>query len=185
MRRPEPFPNKDRKDLFLTLLKVMGGQRVSVSFSGGGDSGSIDSAELLDSDGKAIDLSNTMFEWETESSYHDPIVNDWRVKREVSEMPIGDILVKITEDCLEQSDLDWYNNEGGQGSLEIDLMTNPATINLNVEINYTHTESHNFDFTDGEDEGEPTQYADLDAEDKAREELLSLIKGGNNAPTSP
>ena len=183
-----PFPSKDRKALLMTLLKMMGGARVVVDFSGGGDSGEISGASLLDADNKDISLKGAMFEWETEVAHHDPVTGEWGRQTETREMPVGDILCKITEDALDGTSLDWYNNDGGQGSLEIDLTQDPPKIDLNVEINYTHHENHYFDLNedDEDEEGEPTQYADLDAEEKVVKELLDLVKGGgDDAPTSP
>ena len=156
MSQKKPFPNPDRKQLLMTLLKVMGGQTVEVAFSGGGDSGCIESVSLLDSEGKEISLDNAEFEWERDVSMRNRETNEWLERTEVTTMPLRDILERICEDCLETTDLDWYNNEGGQGSLEIDLRTDPPNINLNVEINYTHTDTHAFDFTeDGEEEDAP------------------------------
>jgi len=152
MSNKDPFPSKDKKKLLMTLLKIMGGAKVCVSFSGGGDSGNIDDAELLDAEGNPIDLKGAEFEWESEESYHDPEEGKWRMRSIVEIMPLNDILVKITEDTLESTDLDWYNNDGGQGQLSIDLTTTPPSIELEVGVNYTHTENHNFDFTETEEE---------------------------------
>jgi len=150
-----PFPNPDRKRLLITLLKVMGGHKVEVSFSGGGDDGSIESAVLLDSEGKEISLKNTEFEWETEHSNYERKENseegEWVKTSEIKAMPVDDILVKICEDCLGSTGMDWYNNEGGQGSLEIDLNTDPASVVLNIGINHTHTEDYAFDFNEEEE----------------------------------
>lgn len=146
------FPNKDSKTLLLTLLKVMGGYKVEVSFSGGGDSGSIDDVNLLDSNGESIDLQGAEFEWQRETSFHDG--NEWRKSMKTEVMPVFEILRGITEDALNETDLDWYNNEGGQGQLTIDLAQDPPKIDLLVEINYTHTESHNFDLNEEDEEEE-------------------------------
>jgi hypothetical protein len=150
-----PFPNKDKKRLLLTLLKMMGGGMVEVSFSGGGDSGSVDNARLIGADGKEIDLSGAEFEWEREVGYHDQTLGKWAIKTEVAVMPLNDILVQITEDALDATELDWYNNEGGQGMLTIDLTDDPPKIDLSVGINYTHTNDYNYDYT-GDADGEET-----------------------------
>ena len=177
---PTTFPNKDRKHLLLTLLKVMGGHKVVVTFGGGGDSGSIENVELFSHDNNPINIEEAEFEWEEESHAFDVVQKEWVTTKQDKIMPLKDILQKITENALEESGLDWYNNEGGQGSLEIDLSEDPPAIILNVGINYTHTEDHMFDLTENEEgEEEPTQYADLTAEDKAREELLGQLKGAN------
>jgi hypothetical protein len=152
MSAKNPFPNKDRKALLMTLLKIMGGKTVVVSFSGGGDSGEITDAALLDADNKPIDLDGAMFEWESERAYHDTGATEWKTVTEVAEMSVNDILVRITEDALEYSELDWYNNDGGSGTLEIDLSKEPPVVSLSVGINYMHTQDHNFDFTNEPEE---------------------------------
>jgi len=152
MSNKDLFPSEDKKNLLMTLLKIMGGAKVGVSFSGGGDSGNIDDAELLDAEGNPIDLKGAEFEWESEESYHDLEEGKWRMRSVVETLPLNDILVKITEDALESTDLDWYNNDGGQGQLSIDLTKTPPSIELEVGVNYVHTENHNFDFTETEEE---------------------------------
>ena len=155
MSDKNPFPNKDRKALLMTLLKIMGGRKVEVGFSGGGDSGEIEGASLLDQDGHAIDLKGAAFDWHESTSRMDEQEGKWVYETKVvPNMPIDEILVKITEDALEESGLDWYNNDGGSGSLTIDLMVDPPTINLSVGINYTETNWHDFDYTDNEKESE-------------------------------
>lgn len=174
-----PFVDKEQKRLFLTLLKVMGGRKAEVAFSGGGDSGTIDDAVLLDQDDNPIDLSNATFDWHEHKGVFNEAEDKWeKTFEKVPNKPVKDILTQICEDALEETGHDWYNNDGGQGSLTIDLTTTPPVIELNVEINYMHHDSHNYDYTDEEDEeGEPTQYADLTAEDRAREELIKQLKG--------
>ena len=155
MTQRNPFPSKERKPLFLTLLKVMGAKYAEVAFAGGGDSGSIEGVTLMGTNDNEIKLDPSMtFEWESETGYHDPVDNDWKRKPTVEVMPVYDILVRICEDCLDTTSLDWYNNEGGQGQLTIDLTQDPPSIDLSVEINYTHTENHAFDFNEDEEEGE-------------------------------
>ena len=172
-----PFPDKDKKALFLTLLKVLGGRRAEVVFDGSGDSGSINWVGLLDQNNNEINLDNATFDWHENSSEFDPLKSKWvMTTKPVPNMPVKEILKLICEDALEESGHDWYNNDGGYGQLNIDLTTTPPQINLEVHIRYTSTEDYDIDLNE-EEEGEPTQYADLDAEDKARKELLSMIKG--------
>lgn len=147
------FQSKDQKDLFLTLLKVMGGRTAEVAFDGSGDSGSIEEARLLDQEGKEIDLTNATFDWyETKSEWDEPNGKWVRKHVPVPNMPVADILKNICEDALEESGHDWYNNDGGYGSLNIDLTTTPPEIKLNVSIRYTSTEDHEYDLNEEDDE---------------------------------
>jgi len=177
------FPSKQAKQDLLTLLKILGGCTVEVSFSGGGDSGSIDHACLLGHENVGeISLENVTLPWPEKSSKFDESERNWVETTTLNPaMPVKDILISMTEQALENEGLDWYNNEGGQGRLTIDLTSNPPTINLNVGINRTETDDYDFDYSEFDDEseeGEPTQYADLDAEEKVAKELLDLVKGG-------
>lgn len=152
------FPSKQAKQDLLTLLKILGGHLVEVSFSGGGDSGSIDGVHLTDREGNAIDLKGATLPWFEETSEFDHKTNKWvKEVKPVEAMPLDEILIKITEDALEIERLDWYNNEGGQGRLSIDLSQTPPTINLNVGINRMETDDHDFDYTTFDDEEEESE----------------------------
>jgi len=55
--------------------------------------------------------------------------------------------------ALERTGLDWYNNDGGQGTFRIDLDAgNEPIVSLDVGINYIETNDHSFAFDDGEEE---------------------------------
>ena len=151
-----PFQSDEQRDLLMTLLKVMGGRSVVVHFDGGGDSGSIEYVDLLDQEGKVIDLTNATFDWYETSSGFDPNQNKWiTTSKPVPNMPVKDILIKITEDALEDSNLDWYNNEGGYGQLDIDLTKTPPSITMEVHIRETRTDDYSFDYTHREEEDAP------------------------------
>lgn len=179
----KPFPDKDKKDLLMTLLKVMGGRSVVVHFDGGGDSGNIEDAHLFDQDNNFIDLTNATFDWYETSSGFDPHQNKWvTTSKPVPNMPVKDILIKITEDALEDSNLDWYNNDGGYGQLDIDLTKTPPSITMEVHIREVHTDDHSFDYT--YEEGEES---DLDPEAvplPTKDYEFNLTKGEEDASTS-
>ena len=61
---------------------------------------------------------------------------------------LRDAVVALAEHCLESSGVDWYNNEGGYGTLEIDTSNESAS--LNIEQRYTETTSYNFDINGGD-----------------------------------
>ena len=145
------FPNKEQKTTFLNMLKVLGGHKAVVSFSGGGDSGEIDHGELFDASNHPISMEGITFDWTSNSDRWVSTTNKWKTVVETQTLPLAEILRRITEQMLEESGHDWYNNEGGQGQLEILLYTNPPTITLNVGINVVNTEDHEYDYTDHEE----------------------------------
>lgn len=147
-----PFPDKDKKNVLITFLRMIGGVRVVVDFQGGGDSGEVSNARLFDKHEKTIDITKSKLDWSTEKDVFKDGV--WSTESEQNFVVANDILVRATETMLENEGLDWYNNDGGQGSLTIDLTTEPPTMLLDVNINRMETDNYEFDYTDPEEEGD-------------------------------
>ena len=144
-----PFPDKDKKHVLITFLRMIGAVQVEVQFQGGGDSGEIEEARAYDKDGKELDLSVSKLDWTTEKEVFKDGV--WVAETEQDFVVVKDILRSATETMLENEGLDWYNNDGGQGRMLIDLTAEPPVITLEVGINYTQTDEHEFDYTDYDD----------------------------------
>lgn len=147
-----PFPDKDKKNVLITFLRMIGGVRVVVDFQGGGDSGEVSNAQLFDKHEKTIDITKSKLDWSTEKDVFKDGV--WSTESEQNFVVANDILVSATETMLENEGLDWYNNDGGQGSLTIDLTTEPPTMLLDVNINRMETDNYEFDYTNPEEEGD-------------------------------
>lgn len=147
-----PFPDKDKKNVLITFLRMIGGVRVVVDFQGGGDSGEVSNAQLFDKHEKLIDITKSKLDWSTEKDVFKDGV--WSTESEQNFVVANDILVRATETMLENEGLDWYNNDGGEGSLTIDLTTEPPTMLLDVNINRMESDNYEFDYTDPEEEGD-------------------------------
>jgi len=118
------FPSPKHRAVFLTTLRTLGVSKLVVTFSGGGDSGDIESVDANE-------------EYKT-----------WTEVTKEGLMSIEEIAKELTFKALENEGLDWYNNDGGQGTLEIDFSTSPPTIQLDVGINYMSTEDHSFNLNE-------------------------------------
>ncbi len=147
-----PFPSKDNKTVLFTLLRMIGGAKVVVQFQGGGDCGEIADADLYDKEGNRRELSDTKILWTIEK---DKFVNNEWITEAVEEfMPVKEVLRHVTETMLENEGLDWYNNDGGQGELVIDLTEEPPSVVLKVGLNYMHTDDHEYDYTERDEKEE-------------------------------
>ena len=102
----------------------------------------------MDANGKRIELPETKFEWPRERSTYTN--SGWNREIYTEKLNLEQILRALTNDALEEQGLDWYNNDGGQGNLSIDFTQSPPNIELNVGINITTTEDHEFNFSDEE-----------------------------------
>jgi len=151
------FYRPDEKERFLAILRENKVQSIRVSFSGGGDSGDIDWVEF--STGVAEDstenqqrLRDLNFEgWRTKASFNESL-GRYVDEQELVTMSLRQFVERLTYDALERSGLDWYNNDGGQGALDLEVTdSGELSIELEVGINYVMTEPHSFNFGEGED----------------------------------
>lgn len=141
------FPSERHRAVLLTTLKTYGVTKITVEFSGGGDSGAIDGVTFRTAGGhiKAEDLPPIV--WPRKSSGFDTESGEWQRITKDETMPLKDVVEAVTYEALEHTDQDWYNNNGGQGEFEIDLTTTPPTILIDLHINVTMTEDYTFDFS--------------------------------------
>lgn len=85
--------DKERVKVFFMALEEKGVKEIQVTYEGSGDSGSIDTARFYDHNDDEIDLDNFKDE-AMDIGYH--ILN-------------------------EHYEVDWYNNDGGYGTIHINL----------------------------------------------------------------
>ena len=138
------FANEQEKATLLTQLNLLGAKKVVVTFQGGGDDGQIEEVFMTDDNNAYIDLPNDMIAWTT-LTYGDQ-------QSEQKQTKLVDALEDLCSRALDNTGLDWYNNDGGQGNLEINFKVNPPSIKLNVGINHMTTEDYQYDLNDEEEE---------------------------------
>jgi hypothetical protein len=81
------------KGMFIAL-EQLGVDHIDIAYSGGGDSGAIDEVKFYDKDKDEIELDPNMEQIANDFGYH--ILNNYY-------------------------DVDWYNNDGGYGTIEINI----------------------------------------------------------------
>jgi hypothetical protein len=124
-------------------LKELGATEVVIFFDGSGDSGSIDSVEIRQSDGKVVpNLDDLFVDYPVEKSQY--INGEWFNDAEIKQIPIFDALEKYTYDELERTNVDWYNNDGGFGELRIELSDD---VSIELEVNQRYTEYTTYSFS--------------------------------------
>jgi len=142
------FPSPKHRAVFLTTLRTLGVAKLVVTFSGGGDSGDIESVDAYNAGQTAAIPLTAQIPWSSDESCFDEEHKTWAEVTKEGLMSIEEIAKELTLKALEAQGLDWYNNDGGQGSLEIDFSNSPPTINLEVGINHMTTEDYTFDLNE-------------------------------------
>ena len=132
------FPSKYHRDAFYAQLKLMPIKEIRIQFQGGGDSGEIYSIEAIPThEGNVVNITEVSLTW-------------MNMQGQEVMMSLDKILEEIGYAALDMSDLDWYNNDGGQGDIIIHLDEDEPYISMNMEINYVTHEDHAFDSREGD-----------------------------------
>jgi predicted dehydrogenase len=122
----------------LQMIRAAGGTYITIDFDGSGDSGSIHHIDIAPHN---MDFAVTYDE--DSSTYSN---GEWIKKSEAKTQPVMQALEQICYDMLEVTGIDWYNNDGGFGQLEIDLTK--GSVKLEVNQRYTEYSTDTFDLNE-------------------------------------
>ena len=140
------FANEQEKTTLLTQLNLLGAKQVRIEFQGGGDDGQIEGVYLINNNDDYIDMPDDMIAW-TSLTYGNQ-------QSEQKPTKLVDALEDVCQCALDETGLDCYNNDGGQGNLTIDFRDNPPSIKLYVGINQTTTDDYEYDLNEHDEENE-------------------------------
>lgn len=123
----------------LPVLRQNGIAHIIVSFDGSGDSGSIEDIAF-----EPADRLQNPGNIQTEHLVTESILDDgiWLSRVSIQQTTLEEAIRTLTDDYLSEVDVNWYDNDGGFGSLEIDV--GQGTVSLEVNCRYTEstTEHH-------------------------------------------
>lgn len=119
----------------IPLLQALGIGRACVSFDGSGDSGCIDSVTFYDREGMVI----------TNPEGSVPVLQKrqtfesqcWVSQTVEEQMCLSDAIEHIVDDWLDETGVDWYNDDGGFGECIIDVASAEITMDINIRISET------------------------------------------------
>jgi hypothetical protein len=117
----------------LPLLEGAGIETVLVTFSGSGDSGAVDWVYFKP------DQPNEFSRAQVPQLRMNSFFEDGRWSKAVvpETMTLREALTNITDDYLEEAGVNWYDNDGGYGELEIDVAA--RSVSLDINVNYTES----------------------------------------------
>jgi hypothetical protein len=144
MAREKFFDSKEEMVALTAQMKMLGVKYVAISFQGGGDSGEIYSIDMYNMNNEGMEMPSDMVSW-TKQVYGDQVKTQ-------SNISIDKALDDIGYRVLDATGMDWYNNEGGQGTMTINFEGELPVIEVGMEINVTHTEDHDFTYDPYDDE---------------------------------
>lgn len=123
-------------DTLRRVLPVLREHRVEcvcVEFDGSCDSGYVENVDFRS--GHDVDLSGVVIEHTTtQQSWEN---GGWITRSEARQEPIKDVIKSLTDDYLDETGVDWYNDDGGFGELLIHVEA--GTVELEINVRYTES----------------------------------------------
>ncbi len=118
----------------LPVLREHHVNEISVIFDGSVGEGAIE--DIICDPVDTSDVLDMQIEHTSRSTVFE---NDrWVTVSEETMQPVCQVLEELTDDYLEESDVDWYNDDGGFGTLNIDVTR--GTVLLKINVRYTESE---------------------------------------------
>ena len=127
--RARPFSSNLQR--LLPVLRQHNVQQVQVRFAGGGDSGQIESIGLFPEGAENAPVLCEL----RERQY---VNGRWIAQGGIQEVIVTEAIEAITDDYLEHTNVNWWDNDGGDGYLEINVAA--GTVELVVRTNMVNTE---------------------------------------------
>ena len=121
----------------LPIFRQHGIEKVTVSFNGYSDSGSIEDVSY-EPCGNPDALKALPVEHISTSSYFED--GEWRRTATPEQTTLDEAIDALTNDYLEETGVDWYNNDGGYGELVIDVQAGTVSLEVNVRFTDERTE---------------------------------------------
>jgi hypothetical protein len=161
---PSTRINGGTVEIMMNDLLNAGFKKAIVYFDGCADSGSIESVNYYkDPDVLVTDLSvlhssalkDEKYPYESRSSVWDSVSNKWNETWTSEHANANKLIEIIAEEKLEESGIDWYNNDGGFG--ELTLLFDSKKVALDMNQRYTEINSYRFKynyFGKADDEGD-------------------------------
>ena len=144
MSNKQFFDSKVEAVALTSQLKMLGVATAVIVFAGQGDSGEVEEVYLDNPNGEIIEMPTDMVAW-TKQVYGEQ-------KSETKQVKLRDALEDIGYRVLDETGMDWYNNDGGQGQVYLKVDGEVFTVRVDMEINYTSHENHEFEYDPNEDE---------------------------------
>ena len=130
-RGPEDHSYMDNLRALLPILREHGVEKVTTSFSGYGDSGQVDDVEFTPAGAYTRVANATVASRRVEFSHRN---NRWERNENVHIVRVVDAVTALTDDYLEETGVNYYDNEGGFGFLEIDVAAGDVELEINQNV---------------------------------------------------
>lgn len=133
-RNAEQRSYMDNLRRILPVLRENAVEHVTVRFDGSGDSGSVEEADYQP------EIDTRLITVPIIKVTRDFVDGEWRLNNEIDNVNINNAIDEVANDCLEETGVDYYNNDGGWGELHIDVAAGTVELEVNVRVTNSNLE---------------------------------------------
>lgn len=132
------------KDSVLRSLLSIGATRAVVTYNGSGDSGQVEEIRLFSGKKELVLKSDDRVKLYRGTTLFNPAdkFDPWKTSFERIELSLDEALQQIAEDLLDYNGIDWYNDDGGYGEVEIDIKKQKLKLKHNQRVMSENYEEH-------------------------------------------
>lgn len=140
------FPTQELRDTFMSKVRLLGITEILVEFSGSGDSGNVEDPRFYDAHDADITAQVATKDLEWPETVGNLVDGEWKTSEVLLLRSLTNIVAEMADYALEQSGLDWYNNDGGQGDMRFTFTPAGMDVLLSVSVNTTTTEDSSYEY---------------------------------------
>ena len=133
------FTKQHVQNLF-AQLKLLNVKEFRINFEGSGDDGQIDEIEFYNTNNETFNIPSDMISW----VYHD--FNGQEAKD--AKVTLHKAIEDLGYSMLDESGHDWFNNEGGYGTIDVTLEGDDGKPSVHMEINIRYSTEDQYDYDD-------------------------------------
>ena len=131
------FTKQHVQNLF-AQLKLLNVHAFRINFEGSGDDGQIDEIEFYNAN-ENINIPNDMISW---------VYTEYGQEPKDAKVTIHKAIEDLGYKMLDETGHDWYNNDGGYGTIDVTLEDEEGRPSVHMEMNIRYTSEDQYDYDD-------------------------------------
>jgi hypothetical protein len=144
MPEKSAFPAQGLYERFVDALKLAGVHRIEIEFDGSGDSGDINDVLFFNKNDANIDVSSIVVPWVSSQTKFNHETRQWDTTTDEVEVDLVNVTKDAFYDLVNAYNYDWYNNDGGFGTLKMEFNDEGTELLMEVEFNIRYTEVNSY-----------------------------------------
>ena len=123
----------------IAQLKLLNVKEFRINFDGGGDDGQIDEIEFYNSNNESFNIPIDTISW---------VYTDYGQEPKETKVTLHKAIEDLGYEMLDEAGHDWYNNDGGYGTIDVTLEDEDGKPSVHMEINIRYLNEDRYEYDD-------------------------------------